>query len=190
MPIGPQNLFIMESGLQSNMRLVTWVVGTSVVCDTALIVVGTGGIGALVNQFPLIRMGLLAAGVVFLGYIGVRTLLSHKVCSVEEPLGTNASTLRAARQAMAMSLLNPHAILDTVGIIGVAAAAQLSVGRPFFAGGAVAASIIWFTVIGFGTVALRHKLTPSIRRFINQASGLILLGYGANLLIEFIHLAI
>lgn len=191
-PIGPQNLFIMESGLRTSARVVMWVVGTSAACDAVLIAVGTAGIGAVLGRIPPVRMALLAAGVVFLGYLGTRTLLSalsHEEHRAVALGGVGASSRRAARQAMAMSLLNPHAVLDTVGIIGVAAAAQQSVARPFFAGGAVAASIIWFTVIGFGTAALRHRLTSSVRRFIDRISGLVLLGFGAAFLVEFVHLA-
>lgn len=178
----------MESGLRTNIRVVTWVVATSIVSDAVLITVGAGGIGALLSRIPLIRMILLAAGVVFLGYLGGKTLLSHKDYKTQALHEVAPSSRRAVRQAMAMSLLNPHAVLDTVGIIGAAAAAQQSAGRLFFAGGAVTASIIWFTVIGFGTAALRHRFTSGMRQFINRASGFVLLGFGVIFLVEFIHM--
>ncbi|MBW3645555.1 MAG: hypothetical protein KY441_08635 [Actinobacteria bacterium] len=43
-----------------------------------------------------------------------------------------------------MSLLNPHAVLDTVGVIGTAIAAQEAVAQSAFAGGALTASWLWF----------------------------------------------
>lgn len=184
-PIGPQNMFIMESGLRAGPRVVMRVVGTSALCDALLIVVGTVGIGSAMSRVPTVRMALLAAGVVFLAYLGGRALLAREK---HEPVAlADAST--SPRRAIAMSLFNPHAVLDTVGIIGVAAAAQPAVGRPLFAGGAVTASIVWFTAIGLGTAALRHKLTPSVRRVIDRCSGLILVGFAGAFLAELVRLA-
>jgi arginine exporter protein ArgO len=46
-----------------------------------------------------------------------------------------------------VSLLNPNAILDTVGVIGAAIAAQEVTGRTAFAGGALTASWVWFVAL-------------------------------------------
>lgn len=90
----------------------------------------------------------------------------------------------AIRRAAAMSLLNPHAVLDTVGVIGVAAAAQPAIARLPFAGGELSASIIWFTAIGLAAAAFRHKLTPRVIGIIDVCSGVVLLGFARAFLVE------
>lgn len=188
-PIGPQNMFVMESALQASPRAVAWVVATSALCDALLIAVGTAGIGSALGAIPSVRRGLLAAGAAFLAYIGARTLLARGRHESLAAADAGPSPRRAGRRAMAMSLLNPHAVLDTVGIIGVAAAAQRAASRPLFAGGAVAASIVWFSAIALGAAALRRKLTPRVRQVIDLCSGLVLIGFATAFLLESLRLA-
>jgi len=188
-PIGPQNLFVMDSGLRAGVRLVMWVVGVSALCDALLIIVGTVGIGSAMSRVPTARMVLLAAGIIFVAYVGAKALLSRAEHGRVALADVGTSLRQAARRAMAMSLFNPHAILDTVGTIGVAAAAQRATDRPLFAVGAITASIVWFTAIGLGSAALRNKLTPSVRRVIGRCSGIILVGFAGAFMVELVHLA-
>lgn len=65
------------------------------------------------------------------------------------------STLTRTRLApvilttLALTWLNPHVYLDTVLMLGSIAATHGD-GRWLFAAGAVAASVLWFTSLGFG----------------------------------------
>ena len=73
-PFGPQNMFVMESGLAAGVRSTMLVVTVCSLSDALLIVPGTLGVGSELSRVPVAREGLLAAGVVFLGYIGGRAL--------------------------------------------------------------------------------------------------------------------
>ena len=57
----------------------------------------------------------------------------------------------ALRTALALSLLNPHAWLDTVVLLGAIGAQQPGeAGRYVFAAGAMSASLLWFSCLGLG----------------------------------------
>jgi L-lysine exporter family protein LysE/ArgO len=50
----------------------------------------------------------------------------------------------------ALTWLNPHVYLDTVLLVGSIANTHGSPGRWWFAVGASVASVVWFSVLGFG----------------------------------------
>jgi L-lysine exporter family protein LysE/ArgO len=78
-----------------------------------------------------------------------------------------------------VSLLNPHAILDTVGVIGAAIAAQEVIGRTAFAGGALTASWVWFVALAVGAAAMRRHLSGRLRRGAQRLSGVLMLALAA-----------
>ena len=61
---------------------------------------------------------------------------------------------------LAFSLLNPHVYLDTVVLLGSIGGQQAGNGRLYFALGAMLASVIWFSSLGFGA----RYLTPVFAR--------------------------
>jgi L-lysine exporter family protein LysE/ArgO len=85
---------------------------------------------------------------------------------------------------VAVSLLNPHAILDTVGVLGAAIAAQPENARLFFGAGVVTASWLWFLVLAGAAALLRQALTPARRVWFDRFSGLIMLGFAGLLVSE------
>jgi L-lysine exporter family protein LysE/ArgO len=148
------------------------------VIHMCLIALGAVGASTLLEHASPMRPLLLGAGAVFLAVLGTRALKAR-------PSG--AETLYVYRpravigKAIGVSLLNPHAILDTVGIIGAAIAAQTADARFAFAGGAATASWIWFLAIGGGAAIVRRWLTPRVRALIDRISGVILVALGALL---------
>jgi len=64
------------------------------------------------------------------------------------PGGTAGPLSAALLTAVALTWLNPHVYLDTVLLLG--SLANGSEDRWAFAGGAVVASLVWFTGLGYG----------------------------------------
>ena len=52
--------------------------------------------------------------------------------------------------AMALSFLNPHALLDTVVLLGGLSASYEGAGRYAFGTGAMLSSFVWFFGLGYG----------------------------------------
>jgi L-lysine exporter family protein LysE/ArgO len=174
-PIGAQNLFVLEQGLRRRLRGALPAVAAAAACDTLLILLGAGGAAALLAGSPRLERTLIAVGVAFLVVLGLRSLRSRPEAADAVP-GTRRGLLAGA---VAVSLLNPHAVIDTVGVIGGAIAAQDD--RLPFAAGAVSASWLWF--LGLASIAsvLRTRLSPRGRLWIARGSGALMLAFAALL---------
>ena len=75
----------------------------------------------------------------------------------------NTGACRAARALLAaagFSLLNPHAYLDTVVLLGSIGSQRAENLRPLFAAGAITASIVWFLLLGY-SAACWHRSSPN-----------------------------
>ncbi|PRY56799.1 LysE/ArgO family amino acid transporter [Glycomyces artemisiae] len=185
-PIGAQNVFVFGQGVALGMPRALWAVAGAGLCDTLLIVLGATGASALLDSVPGLRPAMLAAGALFLAYLGVKSLRAKPSELADE---TGAwSPARTLRRTAAVSLLNPHAVLDTVGVLGAAIAAQATASRAVFAAGAVAASWIWFLLLASAATGLRKFMTKERRVWFDRASGLVLLVFAAWLAYEFARL--
>ncbi|MFC4334729.1 LysE/ArgO family amino acid transporter [Salininema proteolyticum] len=183
-PIGAQNVFIFSQGLTAGMPRALWAVVAAGVCDTILIVLGAVGAGVLISSVPGLREILLVGGAGLLIYLGVSSLRA-KVKDEEEAADPDVVSVRGVLfKTASVSLFNPHAILDTVVIIGATIAAQQMADRMAFTFGAVTASWVWFLVLAVGAAMLRQFLTPRRRLWFDRVSGLIMLFFAGLLLFE------
>ena len=119
--------------------------------DLVLILGGVAGIGAIVERAPVALDIVRWLGVAFLLWYGVSSLLrARRTEGLEAARAGATSTRAAALTAVALTWLNPHVYLDTVLLLGSIAQHQGSDGRWWFALGAMSASFLWFTGLGFG----------------------------------------
>ncbi|WP_102126388.1 LysE/ArgO family amino acid transporter [Deinococcus planocerae] len=156
--IGPQNAFVLRQGLTRRYGLLAALACS--LADTALITFGVLGVGALLARSPaLVTLGTLA-GASFLLWYGWRSFRSARHPGTLQTEGQAAQTPGTILvTAAAFSLLNPHAILDTVVLIGGASAGLGSAGRTAFLLGTVLASWTWF----FALALLAGRLAPLMR---------------------------
>lgn len=183
-PIGAQNVFVFGQAVALGMPRALWAVVGAAACDTLLIVLGAAGTSALLNSVPGLRPAMLLGGALFLTYLGVKSLRT-KPSELDDQSGT-WSRGQVLRRTAAVSLLNPHAILDTVGVLGAAITAQAVATRVPFAVGAVVASWTWFLVLATAAHAMRRFLTKERRVWFDRVSGLILLVFAGWLAVEFV----
>lgn len=184
LPLGVQNTFVFLQGTRQR----RWVSGLPVVtaaaaCDTLLIAAAVSGVSLVVLTVDWFETALTWLGVAFLLYLGWATWRADP----GEDAGTPAEHLPVARQiryAVSVSLLNPHAILDTVGVIGTASLQYGRVAdRLAFAATAAAVSWIWFLGLMTAGFALGAAgLTPRLRRLLNRTSALIMWAVAVQLL--------
>lgn len=175
-PLGPQNAFVLAQGAtQPRWRSTLPVVVAAALSDTALIGVAVAGASLVVLALPALRLALGAAGLGFLLYMGFRawTAADGGRQAGEEaawPLG------RQVRYSLSVSLLNPHAILDTVVVLGGGAAAYATTtDRWAYAIAAATVSWLWFLALSLvGRLAHRVTSRPGARRWINRGSAVIM----------------
>jgi L-lysine exporter family protein LysE/ArgO len=158
--IGAQNVFVLTQGAR---RHRPWLVaGVCTACDALLIAAGVGGVGGLAAGSPLVSGMLGLAGAAFLAVYGLRAL---KSALRGESMGLDEDAERPGLRAILLmavgvSLLNPHALLDTVVLIGGLASRLDAGARLFFGLGAATASACWFYSLSLGG----RVLAPLLRR--------------------------
>lgn len=153
--IGAQNAFVLRQGLQrSHVRLV---VAVCAISDMVLILCGVAGVGALVLKWPQLLQFLRFGGAAFLGWYG---LLAAKrawsgSCALAPELGNEQNWRRVLLACLAFTFLNPHVYLDTMVLVGSLSTRYPGSAQWAFGLGACAASITWFSALGFGARLLQ-----------------------------------
>lgn len=151
--IGAQNTFVLRQGLRQEHVLP--IVALCATADALLILAGVAGLGEFIQAAPGALAWLRIAGAVFLavyGWKAFRRALEPHQAVVDQGAPT---TLQAAvATTLAFTFLNPHVYLDTVVLVGALANQHQGAERWQFAAGAAAASVVWFSVLGFGAKLL------------------------------------
>ena len=172
LPLGPQNVFVFSQGAtQPKLRRVLPVVIAAALCDTLLIAIAVLGVSTVVLTVSWIKFVLGVVGVGFLLYIGWMTWRSDGGRSIDQA----AHLWPIKRQivfVVSVSLLNPHAILDTIGVIGTSSLAYAGGDRFAFTLACVLNSWLWF----FGLAAAGRTLGSFdvVRQWLNRASAVIM----------------
>lgn len=158
--IGAQNAFVIRQGLLRQHVLL--VVAICAISDAALIFLGTGGLGTLIQSKPSLIEIIRWFGVAYLTWFGIRSIRSiFKDQSLVTGEGSEMNRLKIAATSLSLTFLNPHVYLDTVILLG-SIANQFENDRWFFAIGSTVASFVWFTAIGFGARAASRFMSKPI----------------------------
>ena len=177
--IGAQNAFVLRQGIRR--EHVGVVVSICAACDFVLIIAGTLGVGALVTAHPVVLTVFKWAGAAYLlwfAFTSFRSAMHPQALEMRESSPSRSIVL----SALAITLLNPHVYLDTVLMLGSIANQHGTLGRWWFAGGAMTASLAWFTGLGLGARALAPKLAhPRTWQVIDVVVGVTMLVIAALL---------
>lgn len=192
--IGAQNVFLLRQGLRREHVLPVVVI--CAVSDAALIAVGVAGLGFLVQQAPWLMTVARWAGAAFLvayGLLAARRAWRGSGEALQAGgtdagggpgrLATRTRLLPVVATALALTWLNPHVYLDTVLLLGSVAATHGDQ-RWAFAAGAMAASVIWFSGLGFGARYLGRWLrTPRAWRVLDSLIAVVMVALGVSLVL-------
>lgn len=159
LPLGVQNVFVFSQGAtQPYLYKALPAAITAAISDTLLILLAVFGLSLLVLQFAWLRFVLMMIGIIFLLYMGGMIWKS-------EGTTTNENKALSFRQqilfALSVSLLNPHAILDIVGVIGTSAITYSGLEQVLFTVACISVSWAWF--LGLIVAGNQIKKLNSIR---------------------------
>ncbi|MFE2526799.1 LysE/ArgO family amino acid transporter [Streptomyces sp. NPDC059382] len=182
--IGAQNAFVLRQGARR--QSVLPVVAICALSDALLILLGVAGVGAFVNAWPAALTAVGIAGGTFLicyGILAARRVLRPAPGAALSTSGTAPGSARTAvLTCLAMTWLNPHVYLDTVLLVGSLAADRGDL-RWAFGGGAVLASLAWFSALGYGSRLLSGLLArPSAWRVLDGLVAATMVTMGGLLL--------
>lgn len=173
LPLGVQNVFVFSQGAtQPNIFKALPASVTAAICDTMLILLAVFGLSLIVLQFEWLRITLMMVGIVFLLYMG------YSIWRSNPSSATNSEALPVKKQiffALSVSLLNPHAILDTIGVIGTSALKYSGTEQMIFTIACVLISWLWFFGLTL-TGASFKKLDRSgkLMRLFNKCSAIFI----------------
>jgi L-lysine exporter family protein LysE/ArgO len=151
--IGAQNAFVLRQGLRREHVLP--VVLVCALADAVLIGAGIGGVGLAVARAPAALELARYGGAAFLigyGLLAARRALRPRGMDIDDREPVTRRAVLAT--CMGLTFLNPHVYLDTVVLLGTIANQHGSDARWAFGTGAVAASAVWFSALGFGARTL------------------------------------
>jgi L-lysine exporter family protein LysE/ArgO len=180
--IGPQNAFLLR---QSVRREHAWLTaGIFIFGDVAMIALGGFGIGHYLEHLPLLKLLLTALGALYIFWFGinvVRQMVRPKTLTINAA----PETKNIVAKALTVTFLNPHAIFDTVILIGTLALQFQGLAKNSFISGAVAGSAVWFIGLAWiGQNLAPYLSRPKVWRVIDGAIAVIMFVMAAMLAVN------
>lgn len=181
LPLGDQNVFVFNQGAnQKKISKALPVIITAGLCDTFLIVIAILGVSLILISMPTLQLFIYIIGFLFLMYMAW-SLWTEKPSNIEEiePMPAKKQILFA----LSVSLLNPHAIMDTVGVIGTSASVYDGYDKVVFSLATISVSWIWFVFL-----AILGRITGKIDKsgkyivILNKVSSVIVIIVGLIIL--------
>ncbi|ODG93560.1 MULTISPECIES: LysE/ArgO family amino acid transporter [Bacillaceae] len=174
LPLGVQNVFIFQQGAtQKRFINALPAVITASICDTLLITLSVTGVSVLILTSSYLKTALLCFGVLFLTYMGWQTWKAES-----SNVTTNSDQFSVKKQilfAASVSLLNPHAILDTIGVIGTNSLQYDGLEKVAFSVTCIAVSWIWFLSLAItGRTAGKLDQSGKFMLVLNKISAIII----------------
>ncbi len=144
LPLGVQNVFVFNQGAtHKKFTNALPAIITAGVCDAILIYLAVAGVSIIVFSFEWLKILLFLIGFFFLAYMG--WIIWKDTPEVSANQGKKwFSTRRQITFAASVSLLNPHAIMDTIGVIGTSSLAYTGYDKWAFTVTCIVVSWIWF----------------------------------------------
>jgi L-lysine exporter family protein LysE/ArgO len=172
--IGAQNAFVIRQGLTKKFVLLTVLI--CAFSDALLIALGASGLGALIKANKNILEFVRWFGVAYLLWFAFKSARSAFKKEVLNSAGeASADKKSVILTVLGLTFLNPHVYLDTVILLG-SISNQFGSDKWFFVTGAIFASFLWFTSIGFGAKsASRFMSRPIFWKILDSLIAVIML---------------
>lgn len=183
-PLGVQNVFVFNQGAShKEFKDALPSIITAAVCDTILICLAVLGISLLILELAWLKLTIFIIGFFFLVYMGYVTWKS-----ASNDFSKKSPALSAKKQilfAASVSLLNPHAIIDTIVVIGSNAINYENTTKLAYTISCVIVSWCWFFSLAMAGHYL-HRLDNSSYwiKNINTLAALIIWGIAVYILYQ------
>ncbi|OIK12067.1 lysine transporter LysE [Bacillus sp. MUM 116] len=184
LPLGVQNVFIFNQGvLQPRYNKVLPAVITASLCDTLLILIAVLGVSLLILGSIWIKTILIGGGFIFLVYMGWTTWNS-KPGNQKKEMAEKFSLKKQILFAASVSLLNPHAIMDTMGVIGTSSLKYHEEEKVIFTFACILVSWLWFFGLSlFGRLSGKLDKTGNFILVLNKISAVVMWGAAVYLVL-------
>lgn len=175
MALGPQNIFLIRQGTKRNHAVLSALI--CFFCDIILVCASITGLQEVLTHHPSLQLWMSWFGALFLLYYGL--------CTLKKGLGKSSEKSSASKEAnnklqiiflaLGFSLLNPHAIIDSLVIIG-GGSMQFPEHQILFLMGVITSSLLWFVSLTCTTYYFANILArATVWRRVEVSSGLLML---------------
>ncbi|BCN87849.1 LysE/ArgO family amino acid transporter [Staphylococcus argenteus] len=174
LPLGAQNVFIFNQGAnQSKYRYALPAILTAGLSDSLLISIAVIGISIIIMSMPILQAIIYVIGLIFLLY------MAWTIWNEKPSMNNQVKAMSPMKQvsfALSVSLLNPHAILDTIGVIGSSAALYNGIEKIAFTTTCISVSWLWFFLLAIlGKFVGSIDKTGKLLLIINKISSVIII---------------
>jgi L-lysine exporter family protein LysE/ArgO len=149
LPLGVQNLFVFNQGsLHPSIFTALPSIITASLCDTLLITVAVLGLSTALMENHILKLIILTLGCLFLFYMGFSIWKQSGQIK-----GKTRSTYSWKKQiifACSVSLLNPHAIIDTIMVIGTNSLTYTGLAKISYTIACITVTWMWFFSLAIG----------------------------------------
>lgn len=175
MALGPQNVFLIRQGAQKKHAVLSAII--CFFCDLILICASVAGLHELLAYHPVFQIWMTWFGAAFLLYYGTTALKTAFKSSrqTDHQEKQHINRWQIVLLALGFSLLNPHAIIDCIVIIG-SGSAQFPEHQQAFILGVATSSLLWFSSLTFTTHYFSDVLTrATVWRRVEFCSGVLMI---------------
>ncbi|KTC91578.1 LysE family transporter [Fluoribacter dumoffii] len=179
--LGPQNVFLIKQGAQNNHAILSATI--CFICDLILICSSIAGLHKLLLIRPVLQIWMMVLGTVFLLFYAAKALTN----AFSKPENNAESVLQPRTRsqivllALGFSILNPHAIIDSLVIIGGGSSGYPNQEHIFLLG-VLTSSFIWFSSLTFTARYFSDVLTKAnVWKGIELVSGVLMAFIGIKL---------
>ena len=140
-------------------------------------------LGALVERFDWLQRLILIVGGCIVVWIGIGLLRDKP--TLDRDVDVSIPLPRLAAKAFVVTWINPQALIDGTMLFGSFRAGNPGAVASQLMLGSASASCLWFLGITILISFFSAKFNDKILRVINVVCGLIIIFYGAKLLLQF-----
>lgn len=190
LPLGAQNVFVFNQGAnQQKFKRALPAIITAGLCDTLLISLAVIGVSLILMSLPMLQLVVYIIGLLFLLYMAW-SLWKENPNNANDVQG-GLSPSKQISFALSVSLLNPHAIMDTIGVIGTSASAYNGVAKIAFTLATVSVSWLWFIFLAIAGRTVGHfDKSGRLLLILNKVSSIIILIVACMIIEKIIHLLV
>ena len=178
-----QNLFVINAALTQSRRRALFTALIVIFFDVSLALACFFGVGALMERFAWLQSAVLLAGGAVVMWIGLG-LLREKP-TLHGGGDADLSLSGVAGRACVVTWCNPQALIDGTMLFGGFRAGNPGGVSTQLILGSSAASFLWFLGVTVLISCCSARFNDKVLRVINVVCGLVILVYGARLILRF-----
>jgi len=178
-PIGMQNIYVINNAIGNSRSKAYTVALITIFFDISLALACFFGMGAIMEKFQFLKLGVLLFGGMSVIYIGIQ--LIKDVPDAVNEVDINKTFLQVVFACFLVTWANPQALIDGSLLLGGFRAGLAPEFSKMFILGVCIASSTWFLGITTIVSIFKNSINNKTIRVINVICGSVLVYYGIRL---------